>query len=212
MKNLILLSIFALALVACDLELQTPYAFKEGVPELTTFETQTAMDFIESKLTVQGTPANGNNLDSLYRAIKLAGLEEEYRKLDGQRTYLFLVNSAWANTGGGKITRDLGNVRNIALINKERLTNLLKYHIIEAYVDQREALPDWRQFYYFQTLIPGDVGVISFTRNERYSLTINNGPNIPANTRKSSGVYRHNYILKNGMGHFMSNYVRYQQF
>lgn len=212
MKNIIILFLAAIGLASCELELQRPFNYVEGVPELVTFKDQTALDFIKTKLTPAGEAANPDNLDSMYRAIQLAGLEAEYEGGNGERTFLFITNLAWGNTGANRISRDLGNVRNLALINKDRLTNLLKYHIIDAYVDQRDALPDWRQFYYFQTLVPDEVGIMSFTRNERYSININNGPNIPTTTRRGSGVYRHNYILKNGIAHYLNTYVRYQAF
>jgi hypothetical protein len=212
MKNIYYLIISAMFLASCDLELQKPYEFVPETPKFVDFKNQNALEFIQTRQTPAGTVANGENLDSLLKAITIAGLESEFTNTDTNRTFLFLNNTAWVGTTAGKILRDIGNVTSIRAMNIDKLRNLLRYHVVQKYVHQIRDTPDYNLFYYHQSLIVGDPGLVSFKRDERYYLTINSGPRIPSNTRKGASIHRHNYQLKNGIAHYLNTYVRYVAF
>lgn len=213
MKNIFLFCGILLVISSCDLAVQKTFEFQEGVPEFVTFKNETVLDWLKRNTTPPGAPTNGTAFDSLVKAITLTNLEAEYStNPSDRRTFLLLTNNSFTNTGANKIMRDLGNVKDIAAIPKARLEKLLRYHIVEDYVHQIETLPTWGRFKYFQTLVPGEEGTISFVRNERYALTVNNGPRIPTSTRKFTNVYLHNYQFKNGIAHQLNLYVRYSAF
>lgn len=212
MKYIYISLISALLITSCDLSLQGPIEFDPATPQFVDFKNQTMLEWLETKRTPAGALADGEKFDSLLRAISLTGLEAEFNGADPKRTYLLLNNTAWVGTTAGKILRDIGNVRDMKAIPVAKLRALLQYHIITDYVHQIETTKDFRNFYYFQTLIPGEQGRISVKRNELYTLTINNGPQIPEATRKSTGVQRHNYQMKNGIAHILNTYVRYVAF
>jgi hypothetical protein len=196
-------------LLSCgDLKVQELFEFKPGIPEIATFKDQTAWDFIQKQTTPVGTIPIGSKLDYMITLIKVAGLEEEYNKNVSDRTYLFLNNTAF--TGTGKINALLTGVTagtgDLTKVDKTRAANLLKYHIIDAYVNQNTSLPIYSVNYDFKTLLDGSNGVMKIQRNERFSITINNSADLPL-TKKTASVTLHNYILKNGIAHFLSNYV-----
>jgi len=203
------LSLIMGLLISCgDLKIQKKYIFDPNLPELPTFKDQTAWEFIQKQTTPAGVTPAANRLDYMITLIKVAGLEEEYNKNINDRTYLFLNNSAF--TGSGKINALLTGVTagtgDLTKVDKVRAANLLKYHIIDAYVNQTTSLPIYFVNYEFKTLLDGPNGVIKIQRNERYSLTINNAPDLPS-TRRTTGVTLHNYIFKNGIAHIISSHV-----
>ena len=193
---------------SCDLEMQKKNEFVPGIPELATFKNETAWEWMQKQTSPTGTIPAANKLDFMIQLIKVAGLEAEYNKPVTERTYLFLNNSAF--TGAGRINALLTGVTagtgDLSKVDKVRAANLLKYHIVDAYVDQLNAVPVYFAQYQFKTLLEGPNGVISFTRNERYSLTVNSDPTLPS-TRRSTGVTLHNYQFKNGIAHFISSHV-----
>jgi uncharacterized surface protein with fasciclin (FAS1) repeats len=205
-KNTVLF--FTLFLMgSCDLKLQEPYDFQPELPDEITFKDQTAWDWIQKQTTPAGTTVFSiEKFDYLIQAIKQTGLEAEFSKAGDKRTFLLLNNAAFLGTGKiiplltGSATGTLDKA------DKTRLTNVLKYHIVDAYVDQIVALPVFGAQYEFKTLLDGPNGVIKFTRNERLSITINSAADLPT-TKKSAGVYRHNYIFGNGIGHIMNVHV-----
>jgi hypothetical protein len=208
MKYIFFNIVCSLFIISCDLEIQEPYEFKPEATKLVTFKEITALQYIETKLTPAGSAASGDNFDSLYRAIKLTGLESEFNGSDPKRTFLLLNNTAWVGTTAGKILRDIGNVKDMTAIPVDKLRTLLRYHIVTEYIHQIETTKNHLDFYYFQTLVPGDSGLMSVERDERYTLTFNNGARLPAATRKSATAFRHNYQFKNGIAHMMNTYIR----
>lgn len=192
---------------SCELGLQKKFDFVPETTNLRTFKDQNAWEFIQKQTSDNPLALQTDKLDLFIQAVKLVGLEAEYSKPGNNRTFLMFNNAAFNGTGKiiqvvtGSTTGKLENA------NKVKLTNLLKYHIVEAYVDQKEALPVYGTNYTFQTSIPGEEGMIVFRRDERYSVTINDSPELPT-TRKSAGIRNHNFIFGNGIGHVLQDYVR----
>ncbi len=207
LNSCVILVIFFLS--SCgDLKVQEQFVFERGIPELTTFKDKTAWDFIQTQTSPVGTVPSANKLDYMITLIKVAGLEEEYSKNVTDRTYFLLNNSAF--TGAGKINALLTGVvlgtGDLTKVDKTRAANLLKYHIVDAYVNQTTSLPIYGVNYDFKTLLEGTNGVMKIQRSERYAITINNSADLPS-TKKTSSVTLHNYILKNGIAHFLSAYA-----
>jgi Fasciclin domain len=202
------ISILSCLLSSCDLEIQKKNKFVPGIPDLPTFKTETAWEWMQKQTSPAGTVPAANKLDFMIQLIKVAGLEEEYNKPVTERTYLFLNNSAFTGTGriNALLTGVVAGTGDLSKVDKVRAANLLKYHIVNAYVDQINALPIYYAQYEFKTLLDGPNGVISFRRDERYSVTINSSPNLPS-TRRSTTVTLHNYQFKNGIAHFISSHV-----
>ena len=205
----IIFSVSAVFFLSCgDLKQQEKFVFKPGIPELVTFKDQTAWEFIQKQTSVAGTIPAANRFDFMITLIKVAGLEEEYNKNISNRTYLLLNNSAFTGTGriNALLTGVLTGTGDLTKVDKVRAANLLRYHIVDAYVNQTTSLPIYFVNYEFKTLLDGPNGIIKIQRNERYSLTINNAPDLPA-TRRTTGVTLHNYIFKNGIAHVISSHV-----
>lgn len=192
---------------SCDLEVQKPFDFKPETTTQRTFKDQNAWQFIQKQTSPDPTALAGDKLDYFIQAIKLTGLESEYTKTGTNRTFLMLNNTAF--TGSGRIIQLVTGSTSGDLVSadKEQLKTLLRYHIVEAYIDQVEALPVFNTYYTFQSLIPGEDGVLSFRRSERYGITVNDSPELPA-TKRSAGVRNHNFIFQNGIGHVLQSYVR----
>jgi len=203
------LVLFAMAVMTtgCSLPVQPDFEFEPAIGELVTFEDQTVLEWMSSDAAVSGN-AN-NNFDILVDAIALAGMESEYDSPGDRRTFLMLNNEAF--TGGGEIFAVLGVTELDSLDTDEEITRLrtiLRYHIVDAYVDQGpEALPVLLTNYLFQTLIPGDDGQISFNRDERFRMNVNRAVGLPG-TKRGTQVRNHNYIFSNGVGHHVRDYVR----
>jgi hypothetical protein len=197
-------------LLSCgDLKVQELFVFEPGIPELATFKDKTALEFIQSQTSPAGsTILATNKLDYMLTLIKVAGLEAEYSKDIQERTYLLLPNSAFTGTLriNALLTGVAAGTGDLTKVDKVRAANLLKYHIINAYVDQSKALPIYYVNYDFQTLLDGPNGIIKVQRNERLSMTINNSIDLPA-TRRTTAVVLHNYQFKNGIAHFIGAYV-----
>ncbi|MEZ4905280.1 MAG: fasciclin domain-containing protein [Spirosomataceae bacterium] len=207
--NTLLMSVICLCFFSCeDMVIQKKFVFEPGIPELATFKDKTAWDFIQTQTSHAGTTPASGKLDYMITLIKVAGLEEEYSKDVSKRTYLFLTNAAF--TGAGRINALLTGVTagtgDLTKVDKTRAANLLKYHIIDAYVDQSQALPIYFVNYEFKTLLDGPNGIIKIQRNERLSITINNDTSLPS-TRRTTNVTQHNYVLKNGIAHFIASHV-----
>ncbi|GIZ09516.1 hypothetical protein [Flavobacterium sp. UMI-01] len=112
------------------------------------------------------------------------------------------------------------------------LKAILKYHIVTDYVAQTPTIPTYDVYVLFKTLLPkvnlDNTGVpvslstemadISFSRDvdARSTLKVNEpGSPLPetANTLGfEENVRRHNYVFKNGIGHYVNESVRYQPY
>lgn len=210
LRTSLLIGLISGFLLSCgDLKVQELFEFQPGIPDLATFKNQTAWEWMQKQTTPVGTTVlPGNKLDYMVTLIKVAGLEEEYNKDIKDRTFLFLPNSAFTGTGriNALLTGVAAGTGDLTKVDKTRASNLLKYHIINAYVDQSKALPIYFVNYDFQTLLEGPNGIMKIQRNERLSITINNSVDLPS-TRRQAGVTLHNYQFKNGIAHFIGTHV-----
>lgn len=195
-----------------DLKVQELFVFQPGIPELATFKDQTAWEWMQKQTTppVNGVPAFATNkLDYMITLIKVAGLEEEYNKDVKDRTYLFLPNSAFIGTGriNALLTGVTAGTGDLTKVDKVRAANLLKYHIIDAYVNQNTSLPLVGLNYDFQTLLGGPNGLIKVQREVRFTMTFNNAAELPVTRRPATNAILHNYQFKNGIAHFIGAYI-----
>lgn len=112
------------------------------------------------------------------------------------------------------------------------LKAILKYHIVTDYVAQTPTIPTYDVYVLFKTLLPkvvtdnaglpvslsDDMADISFSRDvdARSTLKINEpGSPLPATANTlgfEENVRRHNYVFKNGIGHYVNESVRYQPY
>jgi hypothetical protein len=191
-----------------DLKLQELNTFQPGIPELATFKDQTAWEWMQTQTTAVGATVLANNkLDNMITLIKVAGLEEEYNKAIKDRTYLFLPNSAFTGTGriNALLTGVSAGTGDLTKVDKVRAANLLKYHIINAYVQQNSLLL-YGVNYDYQSLLDGPNGLMKLQRTTRFQISINNSADLPS-TRRTAAVTLHNYQFKNGIAHFIGTHV-----
>ena len=216
-------------LSGCDLGLQEEFDFKPEALTENPFENMTAWEWIQSRS--NGLQSNGRynvvDFDYLEAAIRKADMVEEFNQVATKdRTYLLLNNNAF--TGGGDVIQIITGSGSAAInnpVNKtadetmelvntpaklEKLKNVLRYHIVTTYILQVPTLFTQNVDYLFQTLIPGDDGLISFTRTTIWQIQIN-GPTAPLPTTATSqfeNVLNHNYQFKNGIGHVIADPVQ----
>jgi hypothetical protein len=211
--NLMVLGFLMLTIASCKkLTLQDKFEFNPEVPILEPYKNMTALEFL--KLDPK------NEFNYMRKVIALTGMEAEYSGEIKNRTYLLLKDTAFV-TGFSNypgITKDLTGVDkgDLATVDVARLKKLLSYHIINEYVDQLSpSLPKKQVDYFFQTLVPGDEGRVSIRRSELLGLSFNQSsliPNVPSGTKKNTNLVQSNYVFKNGVGHLLSNYIRYKPF
>lgn len=237
MKNLISLKytvicFFALLIAGCELGLQENFEFDPGEIATDPFVDMTAWEFIQTRdiKTVNAagdSVLNVEELNYMIAAIKRAGFEDLYNGSNRDRTYIILTNGAF--TGANGIIRIITGAAAVqpgetpdevmARANVDIIRNILRYHIVDAYIDQVPTLFLAGQWYIYQTLIEGDDGRIGFLRDERHNISINaQNPNanplfppapLPSTaTSRFIGVRNHNYVFKNGIGHMINAYVQ----
>ncbi|WP_445737019.1 hypothetical protein [Mariniflexile sp.] len=219
-KRIIAIFSMCVLFVGCDLELNTGYDFNAELDLVEPFENMTAWEWIQTRnvLNEDGT-INTGEFDYLIEAIKVAGMVDEYNQTATKdRTYLLLNNNAFLGkgdvinivTGSDKIPVGETPAQTMARANIEKLRTVLKYHIVTTYINQVPVLYKYDTDYLFQTLIPGEDGLIAFRRTNRYGISINNSdaPLPSSATSESEGVYNHNYIFSNGIGHQIQDPVR----
>ncbi|GAA0880255.1 hypothetical protein GCM10009119_32250 [Algoriphagus jejuensis] len=221
-SKLLIAAIVAIATFSCDLELQkeweyVPQPFGNRPLGMTTLEWMEMINNDPSYNDAGGLP----EFKYLLEAIEKTGLEELYLGQDTTKTFLLLRNSAW--NGNNQLIHNMTGNRNYPVdsISAERLEHVLKYHIIDEYLSQ-PAIPKNDFFLYYQTLVPGDTGVIEinkrlFDQSIRINTTIARigSPSTPSNmpsTSRGTAVNLHNFIFTNGIGHQLNSYVRYQPF
>jgi hypothetical protein len=208
-KTLVLISMFTI--IGCDdLKLQKRFDFDPDLQNPQPFKDFTAWEYIQTRKTKpNATPAQASEeLDYMIEAIQLTGLQSEYQYEGKDRTYLLLNNSSFTSPAaeGGSILKivtgsDTGTLANGDL---DKLRNILKYHIVTSYIDQENTLKTTAQDYLFQSLLPGDNGKIYFTRAlDKLIVSVNTTTKIIPPPANGSVVRAHNYIFKNGIGHFL---------
>jgi Fasciclin domain len=198
-----------------DLKLQKPYEFEPDVKTYATYENQTVWEWLQTqKSAAPATLLEPFKFDYLIEAIEYTGLQEEFNRKTDKRTFFLLNNGAFV--GANKIFQALGGTATTAGLaairtrDKVRLTNLLKYHIINQYVTQIDPLYAFATNYFFQTLNDGDAGKILLRRTERWEIQLNPATVPPlAATRRAVNVRNHNLLYANGIAHSLnSDYAR----
>ncbi|WP_418263681.1 hypothetical protein [Flavobacterium faecale] len=215
-----------LGLTACDnLPLQDQYDFNPEVDTTDPFANMTAWEYIQTRnpaLLSTGKYIN-DDFNYLVEAIKKADMVEEFNQVTTKdRTYLLLNNTAFTGSGNviqivtGSSSVPTGETaeQTMAKVNTpeklEKLKKVLRYHIVTTYIAQVPTLYNYDVWYLFQTLIPGVDGLIAFSRDVRWTITINRDPApLPATALAEwETVYNHNYVFKNGIGHMLRDPVR----
>jgi hypothetical protein len=225
--NITLCLLIAITFASC-LPIQENYDFEPEIDAVDPFADGTAWDFIQSttELSDEGSLV-GERFNYLAAAIKKADMVEEFdQTATTDRTYLLLNNNAF--TGGGDVIA-LATGSDTIGVNAtpeqtmervdtpeklEKLRTILKYHIIETYVAQVPTLEEKETWYLFQTMIPGEDGLIALKRDNLWRIQINlNGAPLPATaTSQGERVRNHNYIFNNGIGHHLADPVRNQPY
>lgn len=218
-------------------DLQEGFDFQPEVDLTDPHENKTAWEFIQERttlteetLTSPGGEYKSAELNFMIEAIKVAGFEDLYDQTETtDRTYLLLTNSAFLFQNNNVLEivlqdeadeiEDDDTVEEImARVDTpeelETLRTVLRYHIIQAYVDQVPTLFDLERRYIYQTLIPGDDGLIALSRDSRWRIAVNRPPApLPETaTEWSEFVVGHNYVFNNGIGHFLNGAVRNQPY
>ncbi len=182
------------------LKLQEEFKFVPETAELTTFKDKTVWEWIQTN--------PNNEFNYLIQAINLTGMQADFSTNTELRTYFLLKDAAF--TGNSELMKALTGSATAPLssVAAARLKAVLQYHMIEKYIDQGpDNMPTLNKDYLFQTLLPGDAGLMSIRRTEFFALQINFSPALP-NTKKGTSSLRHNYIFKNGIAHLSVNYLR----
>lgn len=213
-----------LLISGCDLPLQEEFDFKPEVDTPNPYENLTALEWLELSTTPE-LADNGryNPLEFNYfiAAIKKAGMEEEYTQTNNkERTYIALQNRAFYNNSGAlrEITgsaalppnqsADDYMEQNIDTPEKlEKLKRLIQYHIVTSYVLQTD-LTVRDTDYLFQTLLPGEDGIIALRRDVILQIRSNH-PEAPLSETALTGFgFYHNFQLNNGIAHVFRTYTR----
>ena len=228
--KIILILCIGILFSSCDLELQDTYEFESGAVFIDPYEDITAWEFIQSLDGVnEDGSLDGEHFQYMEAAIQKAGMVEEFNQTaDTLRTYLLLNNNAF--TGGGDVIQIVTGSDTVAdgetpeqVMERvdtpeklEKLRTLLKYHITLDYVKQVPTLAVDGTFYVFQTLVPGDDGLIAYRRDADWDIKVNDrGAPLPTSAYQggwNENVRNHNYVFSNGIGHIISDPVRNQPY
>lgn len=226
-------------LTGCDLDLQENFNFKPEVDLTDPHSNKTAWEFIQENTVFNEDGSYDNEeLNYMEAAIRKAGFVDLYNQTETtDRTYLLLNNGAFRGSGdviqiitgsssssiteiidGEEVTREATPDEIMARVDTpekmEKLRKVLRYHIVTDYIAQVPTLFESEVWYLFQTLIPGDDGLIAFKRDSRWRMQINRNPApLPATALSQwENVRRHNYVFNNGIGHFINDPVRNQPY
>lgn len=226
--NIATFLLLIMTLASCDLQLQENFEFEPEIDATNPFGDGTAWDFIQSATELSETGSlGGEQFNYLEAAIIKADMVDEFNQTTtNDRTYLLLNNNAF--TGGGDVIQIVTGSDTIGVgatpmetmervdtpEKLEKLKTLLRYHIVETYIDQVPTLEVFDVWYLFQTMIPGEDGLIAFKRDFTWRITINRAPApLPATALSQwENVRNHNYIFNNGIGHHLADPVRNQPY
>ncbi|MDO6820395.1 hypothetical protein [Zobellia sp. 1_MG-2023] len=222
LKTWSILSIFCL-FIGCDLPVQERFVFEPEVDIVDPFAEITAWEFINSGRALELDDEGeliGDNFNYLKAAIEAADMVDEYNSANNERTYLLLNNNAFLGngdvidliTGSEEIEEGETPEEIMARADLDVLRLILKYHIVTTYITQTNVLLETDVSVKFQTLIPGEDGVIYMRRNALWSIQINQNPVPLPNSAFGGGnnetVRNHNYVFNNGIGHSLNDPVR----
>lgn len=218
------ITVLTFLLSSCDLGLQEEFDFKPEALSENPFENMTAWEWIQTRTTAPtATTYNALEFDYFIEAIKKAGMQNEYDQIATKdRTYLLLNNNAFIGAGDiiqivtGSATVPAGEKADVTMNKVDtpaelaKLKAVLSYHIVTTYILQVPTLYKYDVDYLFQTLIPGNDGLIAFRRSPIYQITVNSqlAPLPKTATDEFEGCLSHNYQFKNGIGHVLADPVR----
>ena len=160
-------------------------------------------------------PRTDTLFNMMIRAIKYAGLEEEYKKPD--RTYIFLANQAItslsATTGVESTTSYFGRrlVKGVAGKKLQdypvaEIRNLLKYHIIEGYHTYGNLTPNPEPFNTLRTDSLVNTVTMNIANASSYALQFNNFPrSFKTQNARTSNLQ----MLNNCVVHVVNTYLEY---
>lgn len=210
----------------CDLPLQENYKFAPEAVLGNPYEKVTAWDFLLSLKPSTGktaAPYYVLDFEYLIAAIKKADMIEEFNQVaTKERTYLLLDNQAFVGannviqivTGSATVPTGQTAEQTMDRVNTparlEKLRTLLRYHIITTYILQTNPLVTVDTDYIFQTLIPGNDGLIALRRGSVWEIYVNQiGSPMPKTaTDENEAVFHHNFQFVNGIGHVLRDPVR----
>ena len=214
-----LLSLMVL-LPSCDLDLQEGIEFVPEVDLTDPFADITAWEWLQTRTKLNDNGSiNGEEFNYMIAAIEKAGMVEEYNNASMQdRTYLMLNNNAFTGngdviaivTGSASIPAGATPAQVLENADVDKLKKVLQYHIVTSFVAQVPTLFEANVNYIYQTLIPGEDGVIVMRRDNLYRIDINKVPApLPSSaTSQFERVRGHNYVFQNGIGHIIADPVR----
>ena len=227
LKAVYILSI-ALMFTGCSLgglDLQDSFDFESDVNTTDPFAEMTAWEFIQLKDSIYDEDGvlDSEGFDYLEAAIKVADFEDQFdQDTTENRTYLLLDNSAFIGsgdvinviTGSSIIAEGETPDQVMARADTAKLKEILRYHIVTTKILQVPTLYNYGVYYTFQTLIDGEDGIICFSRDEKYNITVNaSGSPMPSSaTSQYEKVHSHNYVFSNGVGHILADMVRNQPY
>ncbi len=207
----VLLLCLVVFVTGCDLEPRPKFEFDNGVVPLYTFGAMTPYEWLSTNPKGEFT--------IMKQAIDLTGLQELYNGKGSKKTYFLLKDIAWTKSAGiflvelnktPNLIDPLTGVANTKVdINK--LRNLLRYHVLDAYVDQGPQLYTAGKNYIFTTYYTtGAANKFSVSRGKTFTLGTNGESTFPVG-KKGGNVKLHNYIFSDGnsVAHLMEDYSRY---
>lgn len=217
-KFRILATLFIMMFLAsCDLELQTPFKFDSSIETPETFGDKTALQWMKDEKEASGEYAY------ILEAIELTGMEEEYLSSTIRKT-LFLIRDEGFTANKGILRREFGipkddvdtydleQFRNLISddLNKNKLKNILRYHIINTYVDQSKDEIEFADTAYTFTTTSGDKSnnTIEISKSWELDMSLNFYKN--PDTAYKQGIKQHNYVFSNGstVAHIIDGYAR----
>ncbi|MGB7393228.1 MAG: hypothetical protein WA913_02425 [Pricia sp.] len=216
--KLIVLALLSFSFLGCNLELQEGFTFMPDVNIEDPFSDITAWQFLQQnrQLTEEGE-LSGDLYNYMVAAIEAAGVIDDYNGSTNDRTYLFLNNRAFEGdgnvieliTGSAEVAEGETPEQVLARADLDVLRIILRYHILNSFVNQL-TLSERDVNYEFQTLIPGEDGIIIMRRDQRYNVDINTAPApLPSSaTSRGERIRNYNYVLSNGIGHSLNGPVR----
>jgi uncharacterized surface protein with fasciclin (FAS1) repeats len=203
------------------------------------FSELSVWDWIQTQKTPNGAVFNVDKFDFLIKAIEVTGLQEEFKYAGKDRTYFLLNNDAFTATSNGlngSVAPNYATVANIPILRlvvpsmtilpndklktfdfstldanqKNKLRDILKYHIVTSYIDQENVLVEKTFNYRFKTRLEGEKGIVFVSRVLRLDIVLNGIPaDVQGSVRPLAGakfsiVRNHNYIFKNGIAHHLA--------
>lgn len=229
-RSLQFIGIFFLILLisGCDLPLQEEFNFEPEVDTPNPYENLTAWEWLELSTTPE-LQDNGRydalEFNYFMAAIEKAGMKDEFTQTSTkERTYIALQNRAFYNNSGA-LREITGSSRlpagqsaddymeeNIDTPQKlEKLKRFIQYHIVTSYVLQTD-LTARDTDYLFETLLPGEDGIIALRRDVILQIRSNHPEAPVSETAKTGFGFYHNFQLSNGIAHVFRTYTRNKPF